>query len=72
MHITVLLNKKPKLKICKNRKIVKEQAQFSACMHFKLLIYFLCLSAKTLDGRAQIKFLSGYNPYELYRVCVPL
>lgn len=28
--------------------------------------------AKTLDGRAQIKFLSGYNPYELYRVCVPL
>lgn len=28
--------------------------------------------AKTLDGRAQIKFLSGHNPYQLYRVCVPL
>ncbi|XP_022329599.1 small ribosomal subunit protein mS29-like isoform X1 [Crassostrea virginica] len=28
--------------------------------------------AKTSDGRNQIKFLSGHNPYRLFRVCVPL
>lgn len=28
--------------------------------------------AKTPNGRKQITYLSGYNPYKLYKVCVPL